>query len=369
MLSIVLIYTAGAVVRDIFVATEEQKDGRAVTFEATMPFGVLSQQRTRQVIAVLERRVVAQGGAYALVSSVAGRVGHPELIGSAGLPDATITLIAGRLDGVRRLPVLRGRWLSADKAIYPAQLLVNQAGAGLYGGLGTSLEIQPTLHQPPYEARIVGVIADGDTTPNVYASLTTALAFRPVVFSSGDAPDLFIHHPTAPDSAIHGLIDNIETDLSVDPTQVEPHRYDRVAQLLANLRATQRAFLGVAVIALAVAVIGMLNIGLASVRERSRELVIRRAVGATRARVFGLVLLSAVTIGVLSGLVAVAIALASVLLVIPHLLDPARALNDPAFPWSAAIAGLAAAIGAAVLGGAVPAFTASRIDVAYALRD
>lgn len=74
-------------------------------------------------------------------------------------------------------------------------------------------------------------------------------------------------------------------------------------------------------------------------------------------------------IGLASAAVATGLAFAVVSLVLPHLLDPARALTSPGFPWRAAAAGFGASLIATLVGSAVPALAAARLDVAYALRD
>lgn len=366
VLSVVAIITIGSVVRDVFIATEEQKDGRAVTVDAIFSQNVMSNARLATMLRVFDRRVVGQGSVYALEARTGTILGTGNSTSESG--NTSLMLLAGRLDRVRRLPVLHGRWLGPDRTVFPAELVVNQAAASAYGGVGTTLSVQPSSQQPPLKAKIVGVIADGYGNSDVYASMSAMLAYRPVALE-GTSFDLFVHDASASESDIEGLTQTALGDLGVDIGGIDIHRYDRVDQLLSNLRATQSAFLGAAAVLLAVAVIGLLNIGLASVRERSRELVIRRAVGATRARVFCLVLLSGITIALIAAILAIGAALVTVTFIVPRLLDPARALNAPQFPWSAAVIGVATGIGAALAGGISPAIVAARIDVAYALRD
>ncbi|WP_127359074.1 ABC transporter permease [Actinacidiphila soli] len=154
----------------------------------------------------------------------------------------------------------------------------------------------------------------------------------------------------------------------LDPGELDVQRADTVGQLVGNLHTTQRAFLGVAAVTLLVAALGLLNIGLATVRDRTRELTIRRATEAARSRVFSLVLLSSVLLGLLAAAAALATALAVVTLVVPHVLNPASPIHAPSFPYSAGTAGLAAALAASIAGGLAPALAATRVDMAQALR-
>ncbi len=154
-----------------------------------------------------------------------------------------------------------------------------------------------------------------------------------------------------------------------DSADVEIARADRVDQLAGRLHSLQRGFLVSAGVSMLVALLGLLNIGLASVRERSRELVVRRAIGATRARLFALVLLTALVIAVLACAVALTVAAIAIYAVVPALLPNASPVAAPGFPWPAALAGLAVAVLTAVAGAVYPASVAARLDIAAALRE
>lgn len=360
VVAIVGIYTVGAVVRGVFIASAEQLDGRAITLQTRMDYGLLTPERLGLVLGTLQKQVNASGGAFALVHEVVAEVGsQPQ----------QISLVAGDLRQVRRMPILSGQWLPPDDRIYPGGLVVNQSAARHYGGVGTRLTVDlgPTVR--PYAQRIIGVVADGKAAPQLYQSMTAALAMQPAVLPVTDMPNLLVHYDAAGESAIRSKIREVGTQLGADPSQIEILRADTVAGLLENLRVTQTAFLGIAAVTLIVAILGLLNIGLATVRERSRELTIRRAVGATRSRVFSLVLAGNVVVGAVTALAAIGLAYLAVVLVVPRLFDPASALDAPAFPWAAAAAGLIAALAASVVGGLLPAVTAARVDMADILRE
>src|SRR5690606_34564713 len=84
-------------------------------------------------------------------------------------------------------------------------------------------------------------------------------------------------------------------------------RADRVDELLDELQRQQRIFLIIAILSLVISAVGILNIGLASVAEQSRELVLRRAVGATRLGIVGQKLAAALMSATLASILAVAI--------------------------------------------------------------
>jgi hypothetical protein len=364
VISIVVVFTAGAIVRDVFVASAEQANGRATTIETRIEYGTLSAARLTGVLATIERRV-GGSGTYALVDDVPGSV-----VGVDGTPhEQDLTLVAGHLDRIRRLPVIRGTWLPADDRIHPGGVVLNQSAATLLGDVGSRVAVRLGPAVPPYRQDVVGVIADGSPQPRVYLSMTSAVTYQPAVLAGKDQPDLFIHYPAESTASAADTARRLADELNVRPNGALPRRSDTIEGLLDNLRATQRAFLGTAGITLIVAMLGLVNIGLATVRERRRELTIRRALGATRGTVFGLVLLGSVLIGLLAAGVAVVVAYLGVVVIVPRLLDPASAIEAPAFPWSAGLAGLAAAMSAALLGGVAPAVAAARADVANVLRE
>jgi putative ABC transport system permease protein len=121
--------------------------------------------------------------------------------------------------------------------------------------------------------------------------------------------------------------------------------------------------LAIASISLLVGGIGIMNIMLVSVKERTREIGIRRAVGARRWDIMAQFLVESVVISTLGGLLG--------LLLGALLITTARRLV-PDLPvhlslWVVLVAvGFSAVVG--VLSGVVPARSAARVDVVDALR-
>jgi putative ABC transport system permease protein len=128
------------------------------------------------------------------------------------------------------------------------------------------------------------------------------------------------------------------------------------------LRALTLAVAAIAAISLAVAGIGIMNVMLVSVTERTAEIGLMRAVGVGRAQVTGVFLTEAALLSVAGALVGLAVGLAGVwALVITYPALPARA---PLWAIGSAL-GLALAIG--LVFGLVPARRAARLDPVAAL--
>jgi putative ABC transport system permease protein len=182
-------------------------------------------------------------------------------------------------------------------------------------------------------------------------------------------PELLIHYPGATEAAIERRIRDVASNLSVPADSVQVTGISSLADFLSNLDQLRLTFGVVSAITLVVATLGLLNIGLATLRERIRELSLRRAVGATRLRIFGLVLSNTLLLSVAVAGLAVSIGYVAVEWLVPKLLDPTTARYAPAFPWDTAGYALAAALGSGIAGGLVPAIAAARVNVITALRE
>ena len=125
---------------------------------------------------------------------------------------------------------------------------------------------------------------------------------------------------------------------------------------------------GVAILVLLLGALGLVNISLVTVRQRIREIGIRRSFGATAGRVFFAVMMESVVAAAAAGVVGVFVAVvvvknpAVVGLIAPGITD------IPAFPLEAALLGLGAATFVGALAGLLPALVAVRVKVIDAIR-
>ena len=138
-------------------------------------------------------------------------------------------------------------------------------------------------------------------------------------------------------------------------------------QLISQFRAitggVTAAMVFVALVSLLIGGVGVMNIMLVSVTQRTREIGIRRAVGAFRRDVIGQFLIEAVTLSAIGGALGVALGLA---------ISATVKASVPALPtaiplWSPLV-GLLVSVGVGVFFGVYPAVKASRIDPIEALR-
>ncbi|MBU6398715.1 MAG: ABC transporter permease [Verrucomicrobia bacterium] len=120
----------------------------------------------------------------------------------------------------------------------------------------------------------------------------------------------------------------------------------------------------IAAIGLIVGGIGIMNIMLASITERVREIGIRKAIGATYADVFIQILIESVVIAVIGGLAGLGTSYGMVQAL--SILSPNE--NTPQITMPAMLIAFAFSAGVGVLAGLIPAFKAAKLDPIQALR-
>ena len=122
-------------------------------------------------------------------------------------------------------------------------------------------------------------------------------------------------------------------------------------------------FILAAAVSVVVGGVGIMNILLASVEQRTREIGVRMSVGARRRDILGQFLFEALALGVVGAGLGVVIGLGVPYLRVPR---PARRRQSTSRLWSAVIAFLFSC-GVAVVFGAVPAYRASSLNPSEAL--
>jgi putative ABC transport system permease protein len=154
---------------------------------------------------------------------------------------------------------------------------------------------------------------------------------------------------------------------------VPDYRIRSQDEFLATLRQTITTFQlllgGIAAISLLVGGIGIMNIMLVSVTERTREIGVRKAVGATRTDILRQFLIEAVVISGVGGLVGIAAGIGLGAGVAEFLSQglPGERWDSVVSPAAVGIA-VAFAVGVGVLFGLYPAARAARLDPVEALR-
>jgi putative ABC transport system permease protein len=290
----------------------------------------------------------------------------------AGTQGVQTMRVSPSYGALHRIQPIEGRWLRAgDRDSLSPALVVNEAFLEQLG-VG-DLSTRPTVvigGPEPVRATIVGVIRGGFDQPLVYR-----VDRSPGVQSAASGPDANFYGPPTlelwvPSGQADEVIAQVQHDLglALPGVQVQAVRQDSgdLEKTLATLRLAIR---GAGVVALILGGIGVLNIGLVTVRQRIREIGVRRSFGATSARIFSAVMLESVCATAVAGVAAVG---ASIVLVrnlpLERWLGGGVPLADtPGFPVAAAVEGLVAATAVGALAGLLPAIIAVRAKVIDAI--
>lgn len=362
VLAVVGVGIAGTTAQDTLVAHEEQLHGRAASVATSVPFSDVGFAGITDLTARLNARIgpaAAHAGVlvdHSLSVGVDRALRTPE--------DLPVTWSSGSLNALFRLPVIAGSLPATDT--YPPTLALNRSAADvLHATVGSTVFGADRPGQAPVAFTVSGIVADGADSARGYADLAVAHALLPRLLDS-DSVQVRLQHPTAPAAASDLLAEVAE---QAGLTLSEPlRRVDTVESVAEQLALLTGIFSICAGIVLLISAVGIANVGLATVAERSRELTIRQALGARPRDVFGQVIAASVLVGCAVAVVAVVAALVGVYAVLPALLPAEFALSTPAFPLTACLLGIGAALGTSVLGGALPAIAATRVPIATALR-
>ena len=125
---------------------------------------------------------------------------------------------------------------------------------------------------------------------------------------------------------------------------------------------------GISALILLLGAMSLLNIALVTIKQRVREIGIRRSFGATTSRVFFSVMMESVVATFVAGLVGVvgAVGIVNSPLIADHVIT--NVTDIPPFPISAAILGLVVSLAVGSLAGLLPALIAVRVKIIDAIR-
>lgn len=151
---------------------------------------------------------------------------------------------------------------------------------------------------------------------------------------------------------------------------VEVRRSDWGAQQgMDDLMRMQELILGgIAALILALGALSLINIQLVAMRQRVREIGVRRAFGASGARVFTTVFLESLVATTVAGVIGIALTVAIMRWVLTSGLMFPELVDVPPFPLRAALTGLIAAVVVGAVSGFIPALVALRVKVIDAIR-
>ncbi len=269
--------------------------------------------------------------------------------------------------------LVSGRIFEADEQLAGAAVCIvgETVRRELYGGTVGQTGLGQQLRVKQFSCDVIGILASkgqggmGDQDDTVLLPLHT---LQRRVTGSRKVGLLMVSMEEGSDSAplkasLRQLLRERRKLAASDDDNFNIFDTQQLAETLSSTMGVLTSLLGaVAAVSLLVGGIGIMNIMLVSVTERTREIGLRLAVGALESEVLLQFLIEAVVLSALGGLVGIALATAasyagSVLMAVPYVFDPT--INLLSLLFSAAIG---------VLFGYFPARRAAQMDPIEALR-
>ena len=279
-------------------------------------------------------------------------------------------------DQVRGLESAMGGFLTGADLEDQAKVAV--LGWGAYGDLFADGDypVGQTVTIDGVRFEVVGVLAEqggfGSDDDTVYVPLTTAQArFFTQRTLSGERPLAAIYVSAVDETQVDAAVEQITSvlrerhDLGAgDADDFRVSTQQEILDIASQITAILTLFLGaIAGISLLVGGIGIMNIMLVSVTERTREVGIRKAVGATKRDILLQFLLEAIVLSFLGGLLGITLGVASANLIGNLTPDLATVVTAGTLLLAA---GVASAVG--LVFGVYPAMRAANLRPIEALR-
>ncbi len=287
----------------------------------------------------------------------------PDPAGQAGSGPAVVAVSRGFL-AAAGVQVSQGRTVSAWAQAHAAQVCL--AGSAAAKALGvTDVQVQPVILINNEPCAVIGIVSHAVRRPALLRSVmlpdSTAVALWGVPDQRAGATPTVLIQTTPGAAAVVGR----QAAYAISPATpgqfrvivpVRPQRLrDQVTGTLTSL------FFTLGAVSLAIGTLSVGGVTWLSVRERSAEYGLRRAVGARRRHILAHVVAESAILGLLGGLAGASLGVAAVILLarsrqwIP-VISPLTVLPAP-------LAGAAAGI----LAGLIPGIRAARVQPAVAL--
>lgn len=273
------------------------------------------------------------------------------------------------LTDARRLAIfpmnVDGDWLTDADGFAPVEVVVNRAASNLIGRHDGMMTIGMRDSPQQIAARINGIADDGANDAKLYVNAASMATFAPQLWKP-QSLSIYWHGDELDDRQVAGALNDMLAD-TIGGAVTGWSRVDGAQSYASVLLFLQVGTEITALLLLLVSAIGLVNIGLSGIEQRSRELLIRRALGATRTAIAGLVVGSSLLLGILVAAIGIAIS-AMLVAVVPPLLTLDVPLELPRYPTDAALAACLAACTTSLLGSLAPAIKAARLQPALVLR-
>ncbi|OXN00370.1 ABC transporter substrate-binding protein [Bifidobacterium vansinderenii] len=314
----VLVGTLG---RDYLEAVNARLSGKTPTYSAIIDVRSLADARTTTTLQ--ERLTTFRPGTASAQYHLNDLAVWASSGGGMEIRHVTIVVTDAERMGVMPAPIIEGAWLNGADEPATLETVVNES-ARQYVHDGT-VTLARTGNPQQVPARVNGVVADGADEPVIYINAITLQRYWPQAWAT-DGLTILVHpEKGVDDQHVKTALDDLLSDVGIGSVS-SWNRSDNAGDYEQVIGFLRLGVIVTAMLLLAVSAIGMINIGLAGIEQRSHELLIRRALGATRASIAMQVIGSSVLLSLIIAFAAVLIS-AALVWAVPWMLPPTRRSN------------------------------------------
>jgi putative ABC transport system permease protein len=308
-----------------------------------------------------------QNAPHVAIAAPLGVIPGTVKVGSQTVRNATVIATNQNLPGVLNQAMLFGNFFASDQTQENIAVMSQGLAQRMFG------EFVPLGHEFTFRGQnflLAGIFADFNSTP-----LSPTATFNNAIFIPYQAADQITgsttvmyailakpDNPSGVTTAIHSITTSLlhshggQQDFSVLNSAQQVSSSSQVVDLLTGL------ITGVAAISLILGGVGIMNVMLVSVTERTHEIGVRKAIGATNQQILKQFILEALVLSVGGGLCGVFIAM-----LVDWLLRVYSSLRPALSIWAIVLStGVSIIVG--VIFGVAPAIIAARKDPIDALR-
>jgi ABC-type antimicrobial peptide transport system permease subunit len=366
---------------DMAVKKEVESFGTRSIFLHKFDIGIRTseptrEERMRKPLTLEDAQAISQLSTVELsvpfLNITNNRFGEKLLVGRGGKTSAAIRL-EGTLPDYERAGieiVSEGRFFSAfENETNKEVCVIGASVADNFFPYGSPLE--QTLDIGGNEFRVVGVMekreqfgggeGSDDINNGIYIPFNVARKLKP------NADDLFIlaiARAGFMEEAKDQIADLLRVRRQVPFDKPNNFAMETAESIIGTFRSILSgvaiAMVAISSVGLMVGGIGVMNIMLVSVTERTKEIGVRKAIGARRSDILWQFLIEAMTLTGVGGLIGLALGWATTLLI--------RLIIPSYVPLWAPVGGLVASVGIGLIFGLWPAWKAARLDPIEALR-
>jgi putative ABC transport system permease protein len=357
VLAIVVIQAGAGAARDAVLAQSLLTSGRAVTVALDVQPGRRNLDNALRLRRQIDAGLVPAGGSSAVLleSDIS--------VGARSLP---VSFFDGDLRAIRPFPLRAGGWPTSTKGLEIPLVLNVSAASAMNVPAGSAIVVHLGKIGQTLTGVVVGVVDDGQKDAHAFAPLASGQPWLRELAATEPAKVIASSQRADPKrlSTLVGTEYRRAFATEGAPPVVRLDQEDAMAR---QLQAIALVFSVIAALSLFVGALGILNIGLATLRERSDELSLRRSFGATRAQVVAIVVVEGQIIALTSAALALGVGVA-VFPTVASLVSSGMQVSRESFPVVSAAIGAAAGCFSALLGSAAPALRAGRVPIASIMR-